>query len=250
MTPPGPGKNEGVFGRKVADPQRLLREDCVAHRLRIGCRIRNDDLQMVGKIDRRQANGSVAGCGQGMTAGAYRNHARKGCDRLAGDMCVRFLCRRQAEVAVAVEHQAQRHRHRRRHKLHPHAGMGAGKIADDPCNIRQRKQRVERHAQRRFHALIEAVRLGPQRVGLYQQGPGFCKQGRSGLRQFGAVLGAVEQRQAQFRFEVQDGAAEAGLGTPERARCRPERTVVDDGDEYAQLVERQGIQHDRPSRSK
>lgn len=47
MTPPGPGKNEGVFGRKVADPQRLLREDCVAHRLRIGCRIRNDDLQMI-----------------------------------------------------------------------------------------------------------------------------------------------------------------------------------------------------------
>jgi hypothetical protein len=122
-------------------------------------------------------------------------------------------------------------------------------LAQGGTQALERVERVDDEGEPELDPLPQAARAGAQEVDLEEDGAGVGEQRLSGRRQAGPVARAVEEADAELGLEVRDPLAHRGLDPREPGRGSAEAAGLGDGHEGAELVEREGVQHDRQDRS-
>jgi hypothetical protein len=110
------------------------------------------------------------------------------------------------------------------------------------------KQRVDRQRQLGLDTLRHRLGFCLERIGVSQQLPGVDQQRRALGRQDWKLSGAIKQGDVQAGLQRPHRLADRGLDPLQLARRRRKAAQFGNGDQHAQLVQGQAIQHDASSR--
>jgi hypothetical protein len=116
--------------------------------------------------------------------------------------------------------------------LYAHVGMASSRCS----GFSTKPDGSQAQRERGLQAFGQRQRVDIQRVQSLDQQARLRQQGQCLYARFGLAAAAVEQLQAQFRFEVGDRHADRRRNAPQGPRRARERAVVDGGDEDAQIV--------------
>ncbi len=141
-----------------------------------------------------------------------------------------------AECAAAVEHRLD---HGTRLDIEPQQGCGEFLLEGrhGSGERRQRIYNVDGDAQFRFKPTGQALRPRLEEVYVARHRACIGEQRAALIGQHRNTSAAIEELHTELPFQIREGLAHYGLGTPQAAPGRREAAFIRRGDEGAELVE-------------
>src|SRR5712672_3370887 len=148
-----------------------------------------------------------------------------------------------ADAATAVEHGFNGSAERLDIDAERHSRVFLPKLLGHLSNRVDRIEDVNHHGQFRLQANRHALRPGLQQVDPGDDAASVAQNGQSRWGEFGIAAGAVEQLHANLFLKIADCLTHHRLRAQQLAGGGRKASFIGRGDERAQLIERNGVEH-------